>query len=67
MILDTLVSYVCAEPPSDVPGAAAQPLPAPLLPNGGAAQALDYMSDLVVSPRVLLQNVGVRLLKTGGR
>ena len=60
MVLDTIVSYVCAEPPSDVPGAAAQPLPAPLLPNGGAVQSLDYMSDLVVSVSGPLWNAEVR-------
>ena len=54
MILDTIMSYVCEEPLSDVPGAEVSPPPAPLLSNGGYAYSSDYMVDLAVRISIIV-------------
>ena len=44
-----VVNYACAElPPSSIPGNEVPTPPTPLLPNGGHANAFDYLIDMHV-------------------
>lgn len=53
MIIDSLMSYACAEEDIKViPGAGRPTPPAPLLPNGGHASTISYYQDIQVRAEI---------------
>lgn len=65
LVIDSVVSYACADPPSiqEIPGAASPPVAAPLLPNHGQSNLRPYVLDMMVSsPMTMIYNLALTLL-----